>query len=64
MLLYKVLRQFRFVAHATLQSTKTIKVCSSCCFTKVLRQLRFVAHVALQSTKTIKVCSSCYFTKY
>ena len=49
MLLYKVLRQLRFVAHVALQSTK---------------QLRFVAHVALQSTKTIKVCSSCYFTKY
>ena len=27
MLLYKVLRQLRFVAHATLLSTKTIKVC-------------------------------------
>ena len=58
MLLYKVLRQLRFVAHAALQSTKTIKVCSSCCscFYKVLRQLRFVAHAAhaaLQSTKTI-----------
>ena len=52
MLLYKVLRQLRFVAHVALQS---------------LRQLRFVAHAAhaaLQSTKTIKVCSSCYFTKY
>ena len=49
----------RFVA---LQSTKTIKVCSSC--NKVLRQLRFVAHATLQSTKTIKVCSSCSFTKY
>ena len=50
MLLYKVLRQLRFVAHVALQSTKTIKVCSSC--------------YALQSTKTIKVCSSCSFTKY
>ena len=54
MLLYKVLRQLRFVAHATLQSTKTIKVCSSCTkLYKVLRQLRFVAHATLQS-----------FTKY
>ena len=44
MLLYKVLRQFRFVAHAahaTLQSTKTIKV------------VAHAAHAALQSTKTI-----------
>ena len=49
MLLYKVLRQLMFVDHATLQSTKTIKV---------------VAHATLQSTKTIKVCSSCSFTKY
>ena len=49
MLLYKVLRQLRFVAHVALQSTKT---------------LRFVAHATLQSTKTIKVCSSCYFIKY
>ena len=64
MLLYKVLRQLRFVAHATLQSTKTIKVCSSMLLYKVLRQLRFVAHATLQSTKTIKVCSSCSFTKY
>ena len=54
MLLYKVLRQLRFVAHVALQSTKTIKVLL----------LYKVLMVALQSTKTIKVCSSCSFTKY